>query len=185
MKRFILCISGVPGTGKTRAAEELGRITGCSVVSLNKLIKSGKIKSAWDRKRKTSVVSEKGLDRQVKKLLGEGNYIIEGGLAHFIRCDLCVILRTDPEVLMKRLGKRGWPGWKIRENVMAEMLDEAVIDAGTRNKRIIEIDTTRTGPKRAAVTIKMALNNYRLQRQYCPRINWIKKYPELLIKLGA
>lgn len=182
---MIICISGTPGTGKTAVARELGKITGYKVIPLNSLIKSGKIKSAWDKKRKTRIVDEKKLNMHAKKLLGEGNFIIEGGLAHFIKCDLCAILRTNPEVLMKRLKKRRWAERKIIENVMAEMLDEPVIDAKQFNKNIIEIDTSSAGAKKTAGLIKKALNSYRLQRQYYPRISWTNRYSRILLKLGA
>ncbi len=181
---MIITISGSPGTGKTSVAMELQKLTGFRAIFLKSLVKSGKISSGWDRKRKVRIVDEKTLERDVKKLLEPGmSYIIEGSLAHFIGSDICVVLRTDPNVLLKRLKKRGWSVKKIMENVMAEMLDESVIEASGKN--VAEMDTTRTGPKTTALAIKMILNNYRLQRKYRPKINWTGKYPKLLTKMGA
>ncbi|MBI2173489.1 MAG: AAA family ATPase [Candidatus Aenigmarchaeota archaeon] len=182
----IITISGSPGTGKTAAARELRKATGFRIISLKGLVKSGKISSGWDRKRKVRIVDEKTLERDVKKLIKPGrSYIIEGGLAHFIKGNICVILRTDPAVLSRRLKRRGWGREKVRENVMAEMLDESVIEAKSLGRKIVEIDTTKAGPEAAALSIKMALNNYRLQRKYRPKINWTGKYPKLLAKIGA
>ena len=183
---YIITISGSPGTGKTATAKELCKATGFRIISLKGLVKSGKISSGWDRKRKTRIVDEKTLERGVKKLIKPGkSYIIEGGLAHFIKGDICVVLRSDPNALLKRLKTRGWSKEKIAENVMAEMLDESIIEAKSIGRKIIEIDTTKAGPEAAALSIKTALNNYHLQKKYRPKISWTGKYPRLLAKIGA
>ncbi len=163
---MIITISGTPGTGKTAISKELSKLLGYEIVSITDLVKKRKIPSGYDRKRKSHIVDEKKLDKKIKKLLGKKkNYIIEGGLAHYVKSDLCIVLRTNPAILEKRMKKRKWPAEKIKENLQAEILDAAVIEAMDKNKRVLEIDTSRKTPKQAATLIKKLLNNHHLQKK--------------------
>lgn len=181
---MIIAITGVPGTGKTAVAKELGKLLGCGVVSIAGLVKSGKIKSGYDRKRKSFIVDEKRLDKDVKGLLGrKKSCVIEGLLAHYIRSDLCVVLRASPAVLERRLKKRKWSGAKIRENAQAEILDSVAAEAMGRNKSLVEVDTSRKTPKRAAALIMQLLNNHSMQKNYrAGKINWVERHSKYLLR---
>lgn len=180
---MIITITGVPGTGKTAVAKELAKLTGYSVVSINDLVNKKKIKSSYDRKRKSRIVDEKLLGKNIRKMLGKKkSCIIEGLLAHYARSDLCVVLRTNPAVLEGRLKKRGWSAEKIMENVQAEILDSIVIEAAGWNKNIAEIDTSRKTAKSAAALIKQLLNNHAMQKKYIAgRIDWMEMYRKYLV----
>jgi len=69
------------------------------------------------------------------------SFWIEGHLSHRVDLDYCIVLRTRPEVLEKRLKKRGYSEEKIRENVEAEAMDVILSEAYQRTK-VYEIDTT-------------------------------------------
>ena len=174
---MIICITGTPGTGKTKVAGELAKMLGYDAISITELVKAKKIQSTCDRKRKSLVVDEKKLDRAIKKLLDpKKSYIIESHLAHYIRSDMCVVLRTNPAKLELRLAARRWAKDKIMENVQAEILDLAAAEAISQNKNVIEIDTSRKSPQQAARLIVNVLKRH-LQKNYrAGRIDWTRKY---------
>lgn len=174
---MIISITGTPGTGKTQAAKELAKLLGYDVVSIADLVKNKKIPSAYDRKRRTRILDEEKLDKNIRKLLDENkSYIIEGLVAHFVRADFIFVLRTEPAVLEKRLEKKGWSREKIRENVEAETVGEVAADAAGK-KNAFEIDTTRRNVSQTAALIKKILNNHRLQKAYgTGKIDWAEKY---------
>jgi adenylate kinase len=183
MKPLIICISGTPGTGKTVIATELKNLTNANMISVNSLIKKGIIKHTWDNKRKTKIVDVVEAERAVRKRLKPGINIVDSHYSHLMKCDICVVLRTNPAVLMKRLKERRWKKEKIRENVMAEILGEIAIEAKDKGNNIIEIDTSKTSPERVAGKIKSALNTFPLQKDF-RAIDWTKRYTKLLLELG-
>lgn len=150
---MIICISGVPGTGKTEIARILEKSLNYKLISIKSLLK--KVKTTKDKKRNVRIVDVKDLQKIIPK---EKNLIIEGHLSHFLKSDLLVILRTRPDVLEKRLIKRKWSKNKIVENVQAEILDEITIQALENNKKIVEIDTTNKKEKVIANNIMSLLN---------------------------
>jgi adenylate kinase len=179
---MIITITGSPGTGKTRVAEELGRLTGIDVVSLTVLVRSKKIRSEYDRKMKTYIVDESALDKDIRKIIDvKKNHIIEGLLAHFIKSDLCVVLRTNPEVLEKRLAKRRWTKEKVRENLQAEILDAITIEATGGNRKIMEIDTSKKTPESTAKLIAKILASKSSKKFAAGRVDWMEKYKNYLL----
>ena len=182
---MIISISGTPGTGKSETARELAKLLGAYFVSVNSLIKKKKIRCGYDNKLKCRIIDTKSLQKAVDREKKQKINIIESHLAHFLMADFIVILRTNPDVLKKRLKKRKWNGKKIKENIHAEILDEIIIETLERHgkSKIAEIDTSIRSPKQTASLIKKLLNNYRLQKKYrAGNIDWTKKYIRYLIK---
>lgn len=180
---MIITISGTPGTGKTAVAKELWKLLGWDVVSIAELVKEKKLKSAYDRNRKTRIVDEKTLDKDIRKFLDKRkNYIIDGGLAHFVKGDICIVLRANPAMLERRMKKRKWPEEKIKENIEAEILDVVTAEALDTSKNIIEIDTSKKTAKQTALLTKKLLNNHRMQKIYrAGRIDWSERYRKYLV----
>ena len=126
---MILILTGVPGTGKDTIAAKLEQ-QGFIWLSLNKIVKRHEL---WDRKEKNClVVNIKKLEKEIKKqtkkikLSSEKkDILIEGHLACELKipANLCIVLRTDPEVLRERLRKREYKKEKIEENILCEELD--------------------------------------------------------------
>ena len=184
MKNTVVCISGTPGTGKSEIAKELENLLGANVISVNSLLRKGYIICEWDVKRKTKVVNVKEAERAARKCMKMGINIIDSHYSHLMKCDLLVILRTRPDILLKRLEKRRWNRAKIYENVLSEILGEIFIES-TGKKNIIEIDTSCRRPKEAVRIIKSSLNNHSMQMKYRPKIEWTIKYTKLLLKMGS
>ncbi len=82
--------------------------------------------------------------------------ILVGHLSHLLPVDIVVALRCHPEILRRRLEKRGWESSKIQENVEAEALgvicQEALVGA-----EAFEIDTTDASPDEVVRAILLIL----------------------------
>ena len=138
-------ITGTPGTGKSSAADELAR-RGYPVVHLAETVEAYVI--GRDRERDTSIVDEERWAREFVPVEG----IVEGHLAHFLPCDLVVVLRCRPDVLIGRLRARGYREEKCRENAEAEALDVSLIETLEIHPpgHVLELDTTETPPPEVA-----------------------------------
>ncbi|HMA05059.1 MAG TPA: adenylate kinase family protein [Methanomicrobiales archaeon] len=142
-------ITGTPGTGKSSAAEELARRR-YPVIHLSDTV--GNYAIGRDPERDTTVIDEERWAREFTP--GEG--FVEGHLAHLLPCDLVVVLRCRPDLLLSRLRERGYREEKCRENAEAEALDVCLIETLERHAsdHVLEIDTTPLGPAQVADLIE-------------------------------
>ena len=166
---MIISITGTPGTGKSMAAKILARKTGCDLLELNREIVKRKLYSSYDRKRKTFVADMAKVRRFVKQYAkGKGCVLVDSHLSHDVGAAIIIVLRCRPDVLGKRLKKRGWSIAKIRENVEAEMI--GVISSEAKG-RVFEIDTTGLTPAAAAAAMERVLKGK--GKRYKGSIDWI------------
>ncbi|MDD1671868.1 MAG: adenylate kinase family protein [Methanomicrobiales archaeon] len=130
-------ITGTPGTGKSSVGTELS-CRGYQVIHLVDTIQPYIIEQ--DRERGTAVVDE---ERWAKEFIPIDGFV-EGHLAHYLPCDLIIVLRCRPDVLEARLRSRGYAWPKIRENAESEAMDLILSQTAVRfgDGRIHEIDTT-------------------------------------------
>lgn len=173
---MILGIGGTPGTGKTVVAKLLAKRIGVRCVELSKLVKEKRLYTSWDGKRKSFVVSRQKLLREFRKIKkANENLIVDGHFVEEIRPDVTVVLRCRPDVLEKRLRKRKYPAEKIRENVLAEILDVCAVDAGNP----VEIETHNRTPKQV---VKLLERIWRGQKTRTKPISYFGRLPAFLKK---
>jgi len=141
-----IAVTGTPGTGKTTVSnlfEEQGR----KVLHL------------------TEYVKEKGLGEQsdefevdvpqMKKALDDEDFeVVEGHLSHHVSVDVCIVLRTRPDVLRERLDDREYSKEKIEENVESEVLDVILSETVGLQEIVIEVDTTEKDAEEVFEEIK-------------------------------
>lgn len=176
-----ISITGTPGVGKTRVTKLLARELNFEVIELGEIVKKSGLADSYDKKRKALIVNIGKLKKEVKRLLkGKKNVIIEGHLSHFIPSDIVIVLRLDPKILKKRLERRGYPEFKIRENVEAELLDVILVEAIENNKNVVQINTTNKKPEEIVERIKKILKKKRWKSD---KVDWLKKYGDELEKL--
>jgi len=143
-----IVVSGTPGTGKTRFGRLLARKLGVNSINMTEFARQHNLIKSYDRTRRTYVVDERRLQRELEKYLTslkervvvDGHY--SGSLVPTRVIDVVFVLRCSPEILRKRLRRRGYPEAKIGENIEAEVLDiclsEAVATHGL--EKVAEID---------------------------------------------
>lgn len=122
---------------------------GYRVVDLNDMIRKMGLAEGWDKERSSLIVDTEVLESRLEGLLEEGT-IVEGHLSHHLRPAVCVVLRTSPKVLLKRLLDRGYSERKARENAEAEALGIITAEALEKGLEVYEVDTTALNPSEAA-----------------------------------
>jgi adenylate kinase len=168
---MLIALTGTPGTGKTAVARIL-RAMGEEVLDLNDVARDFGLLGPYDRRRRTREVDLEGLRRLIDRLHpGKGRLFLEGHYAHLLPVDRAVVLRCAPATLRRRLSRRGYPPSKVRENSLAEALDEITIEAVARlgKGRVTEIDTTMSSAKKTAAIIRRLVRfGFRRAKKFQP-----------------
>lgn len=176
--RRVIIVTGTPGTGKTTFSKKLAKDIGADHIDLTKFVTKRKLYTRYDRERNSRVVNlirvQSSLDRlfsQARRPIIADTHMPEGIISKgFVK--LVFVLRCHPRVLERRLGRKKWKQSKIRENVLAEMLDvcftNAVKSFGWR--RVNQLNTSQMSVNRCVTSAKRMLNQP-AQRKL--KIDWI------------
>jgi adenylate kinase len=174
----VIIVTGTPGTGKTTFSKRLAKGIGANYVPLSRYISKHKLYTGFDRERKSRIVNLARARVSLSNLLSQttgltilDTHIPEGILAKEA-VKLVFVLRCHPKILETRLSKRKWKASKVRENVVAEMLDACLAPAvkyyGWR--RVIQLDTSRVSVGKCVATAKRTLSQPVRRRV---KIDWI------------
>lgn len=141
-KKSRIILTGTPGTGKSTAAQELRSKHFFDVLKVNDFFESGD--------------TLEGISRKIKKAVkGRKKAVVEGHFAHLLGIKgICIVLRTHPRELKRRLEEKKYSEKKTRENLEAEALDVCLIESMQRYKKVYEVDTTSLSAKETAEKIK-------------------------------
>ena len=177
----IIVVTGTPGTGKTTLAKTLARATDAKYVSITQYVADRKLYRALDRQRRTKIVDQAKTRRTLKRALADmrapvvvDSHLSEGIVpAQMVR--LAIVLRCHPRILEARLRAKKWASRKIRENVLAEILDSCLTAAvayyGAR--KVIQIDTSHKNLRHCVDLARKALSGKRSSRGV--KIDWLAR----------
>jgi len=112
----MICISGIPGTGKT---------TICKMLNENNL----KCINLNDIAYKYSLINDDMVDIDSLKKIKIDYNIVESHYSHLINCDYVIILKDNEDKLINRMKKRGYNDSKINENIDAQRSDAIYYEA--------------------------------------------------------
>jgi adenylate kinase len=153
---MIIALTGTPGTGKTSVSKFLEETY--FVIDLNKLAIKENFITGIDEDRNSKIIDINRLDNYIDKNYNKKSVVfVEGHLSHLLKSvDKVIILRCNPNVLIKRLSKKGWNKEKIKENLEAEILDIILCETVDihSDKNIFEIDTSKKSIRDIASLIK-------------------------------
>lgn len=176
--RRAIVVTGTPGTGKTAFSKKLAREIGADYVPLTQLVSEEKLYTSFDRERMSWVVNLRRVQRTLIRLLSQerGWVIVDthipGGIVAKSSLRAVFVLRCDPRILEKRLIRKKWKPGKVRENVLAELLDACLIEAvnfyGWR--RVVQLDTSHTSAGDSVAAAKRILR-HRVRRRI--KVDWI------------
>jgi adenylate kinase len=172
----MIIITGTPGTGKTTISKALAKEIHADYLSLTRFVTAKGLYSAIDRERKTRIVDIERTRKSLRKLIPKGRMIIvDTHVADSIpreRTRKVIVLRCHPKVLDSRLRKKGWSGNKVRENVLAEILDACYMIAVSYYgaKKVYQLDTSSRRPEKC---VALAKKNLLQQASASVTINWI------------
>lgn len=163
-----LVITGVPGSGKTSLAKALARKLRCEYIDLNAIAKKHAV---LKKSGKEFEINLSKLQRFLARFLeGKKSFVLEGHLACEIKipCDVVVIMRCNPLVLMKRLEKRKYRKEKVVDNALAEAQDYFVFKVEENyGKNYVEVNTTK---RISVVTLLRCIN-----RRKSKAVSWPKQ----------
>jgi len=109
-------------------------------------------KYAYDKSRKQDVKLIKALSKlkqestaremlaSIKGITSKETIIIDSHLSHYLKCDLCIVLRTRLKDLKKRLIKRGYSKKKIEDNMQSEIFEICLEEAKALKRSILVLE---------------------------------------------
>jgi adenylate kinase len=176
----VIVVTGTPGTGKTAFSRALAKSIGAGYVNLTQYVSKHKLYSAIDRKRRTKIVNVVRTRTSLgKALAGErGAFVVDSHIPEGIIPKVMVrrvfVLRCHPKVLEARLKAKKWNPNKIRENVLAEIVDSCLTSAvryyGWR--KVIQLDTSSRSMRGCVASAQTSMRR-RLTRR--ARFDWLTK----------
>ena len=175
-RRNMIVITGTPGTGKTTISKAIAKAIHADYLSLTRFVTAKGLYSGIDRERSSKIVDIERTRKSLRSLISRGDMIIvDTHVADSIpreRTRKVIVLRCHPRVLESRLRKKGWSANKVRENVLAEMLDACYMIAISYYgaKKVYQLDTSsRRLEKCVALAKKILLQ----PASESVTINWI------------
>ncbi|MEN2999276.1 MAG: AAA family ATPase [Acidilobaceae archaeon] len=181
-QRYIVLVTGTPGTGKSSLTAALSAVLGCRAVEERDVI-SGALEED-ETGRDSMVVKE---ERALELIRAFARDLQGCAIVSTIHPDLwseacgeelaaVLLLRTDPRELERRLQGRGWGRRKVVENVLAEafsVIAEEIVRAGLE-ECTVELDSTGwSSPDLPEVFLKLS------SWEVGVKVDWLS-FPEVL-----
>jgi adenylate kinase len=161
----VIVVTGTPGTGKTTFSTRLARELRAHYIPLTEYVSKHRLYDGIDRKRKSKVIDIARTRASLSKLLSgtKGLVVVDthipDGILPRRTVQKVFVLRCHPRVLESRLAGKKWNREKIRENVLAELLDSCLTAAVKYygRQKVVQLDTSHTSLRRCMTSARKAL----------------------------
>ena len=151
-------ITGTPCTGKTTIASKLN----ARLIKVNDLAISHGFVEGIDENKGYKIINIEKLSECIYSIIEKSDelLIFEGHLTHLCKgANKVIVLRVKPEILKKRLEKRGYSKSKIRENLEAEALGVCSAEAYENyREKIVELDMSNLEIDEAVKLVEDAID---------------------------
>jgi adenylate kinase len=178
MLRCGIIVTGTPGTGKTTLSKRLAKDINAEYLSISQLVAENRLFEGYDKKRRSRIVNLAKARSRVSSTLSTGALTIVDthtpeGIVPKRMTRQVIVLRCHPSALVRRLRARGWEASKIRENVLAELLDVCFINAVKQYGllRVVQLDTSRASVRQSVSAAKRVVAKRSSFRT--TKIDWI------------
>jgi adenylate kinase len=175
-----IIVTGTPGTGKTTFAKELARAIGAEYVNVTKYVSKHKLYRGIDPQRRTKIIdlarTRRALQGELKA--GRGLVVVDthipDGILPKETVKLVFVLRCDPRILENRLRAKKWNASKIRENVLAEIIDSCLFVTVKHYgwRKVVQLDTSHTKPRKSIALAKRCIQAKPTREL---KIDWLTK----------
>jgi adenylate kinase len=176
----VVVVTGTPGTGKTAISKALAKSNRADYLNLTTYVSKHKLYRGLDRARRTKIVDLTRTRISLRKTLtGRRRMIvIDSHIPEVIVPKQLVrrvfVLRCHPRVLESRLRAKKWRPNKIRENVLAEIVDSCLTSAVEYYglSKVVQLDTSS-----GSVThcVELARRFMREKPRVQARFDWFTK----------
>jgi len=182
---FLILITGTPGVGKSILAAKLSKKLDCHHVDISTLVKTKRLYTRVDKKRRTLVADKRRLRLAMDKIIRVNKNRCIVISTHYVgdflptrQVKSCFVLRLNPEKLRRRLISRRWSRSKIRENVEAELIGVCLFEAvGLLGlKRVHEIDTTGKSSAKVLREVTNLLSRKKRDFGNAGVVDWLKTH---------
>ena len=139
-----VAVTGSVGTGKTALGRALASRLGLEFFSVTDLVNENQFLSLSFSNGEHEVDVPALKDFLSSSL--PASFVVESHLlCEFkVDCDILIVLRCNPSVLLKRLSPRNYSEQKLASNVLSEMIDYCVLESEKRYapEKILVLDNT-------------------------------------------
>ena len=154
-----IAVTGTSCTGKTVVSKKIAEILDYRYIDIGEFAEEHNAILEEDVERKTKIVDEKKLKKLLKNI---ENAVIDGHYSELLSPDTVFVLRCPPQILKERLSKKFHPE-KVKENLLAEILDSCLISAAKHNDNTIVFEIENNSIDKTAETILMLIKNKKVE----------------------
>ena len=171
-------VLGVAGVGKTTFGQLLAERLGVRFIDLPAYVKLHKLYNGYDERAQAYIVDFRKISARLGRELKDGKAVV-ASIHPFkprgVNVKSAIVLRLRPDRLIKVLEARGYPRWKIAENVSAELIDEPFAEAVKKfgEEKVIQLDVTDADFKALAERVVEAFKAG-AERELSQLIDWIR-----------
>jgi len=175
---WIIMVLGVAGVGKTTFGRLLAKRLEVRFIDLPAYVKLHKLYTGYDEHAQAYIVDFRRISIKLGQELRDVRAVV-ASIYPFkprgVEVKSIIVLRLRPDKLIKVLESRGYPKWKIAENVSAELVDEPLAEALKKfdEEKVIQLDVTDKDFKVLVEKVAEALEAG-TEQEISEAIDWIK-----------
>jgi adenylate kinase len=178
LQRKIIIVTGTPGTGKSTFSKRLAREIEAAYVPLTQFVSKHRLYAGVDRERGSKIVDVARTQAKLRKVLFPSSRStvldthVSEGVVPKETVKQIFVLRCHPRILEARLRRKNWKSSKVRENVLAEILDSCLTSAAKYYglRRVVQIDTSHASVRKCVASAKRTLQNRPTRKV---KIDWV------------